>query len=281
MSNEIVEAKESTAISSYLNVESVKQSICNALGNEKEVSKFITSIVSAVSLNPKLGECDRGTLMTAALQGAALKLNPSPQLGQFYMIPYDGRVSFVAGWKGIVQLAMRSGSYKKIVVVAIKKGELKSWNPLTEEIDVEIIEDDEKRDAAETVGYYGMFEYTNGFQKCMYWSKEKMERHAFRYSQAYKTDKSRGWSNSFWSKGFDDMGIKTVLRQLLGKWGMMSIEMEMAFETDMAVITPEGKAIYVDNEPEQQVDAAPKEKKETKAAKSIKEQIVLEEVDDI
>ena len=94
-----------------------------------------------------------------------------------------------AGDKGYIQLALRSGQYKKLNVLSIKEGELLSWDPLNEEIEVKLIEDDTVREKAATIGYYAMFEYTNGFRKCLYWSREKMEAHALRYSKGYSVKK--------------------------------------------------------------------------------------------
>ena len=106
---------------------------------------------------------------------------------------------------------------------------------------VNIIEDDTKREAAKTIGYYAMFELINGFTKSMYWSKETMTTHAKTYSKAY------GTQYSFWSKNFDQMGFKTLLRQLISKWGVMSIELQTAFDNDMAAIKEDGTKEYVDN----------------------------------
>lgn len=149
--------------------------------------------------------------------------------------------------KGYIQLAIRSGQYKKLNVLAIKEGELVRFDPLNEEIEVHLIEDEEEREAAPTIGYYAMFEYTNGFKKAMYWSKKKMEAHALKYSQGYAADKRKGTAWTFWSKDFDGMAYKTMLRQLISKWGIMSIEMQSAIDADMAVINADGTKDYVDN----------------------------------
>ena len=111
------------------------------------------------------------------------------------MVPYDNRnkgmkeAQFQLGYKGYIQLAIRSGYYKKLNVLAIKKGELVKFDPLEEEIEVQLIDDEEQREQAETIGYYAMLEYQNGFKKAIYWSKSKMEQHALKYSQGYKARK--------------------------------------------------------------------------------------------
>ena len=205
----------------------------------------------AVNNNPALQECTNQSILAAALLGESLKLSPSPQLGQYYMVPFNdknkGKVAqFQLGYKGYIQLAIRSGQYKKLNVLAIKEGELIHFDPLNEEIEVKLIEDEEAREQAPTIGYYAMFEYVNGFRKAMYWSKKKMEAHALKYSMGYRAKKGY----TFWEKDFDGMAFKTMLRQLISKWGIMSIEMQTAIDGDMAVINEDGSKDYVENEPE-------------------------------
>lgn len=234
--------------------EGYKNLINNTLGDPKRAAKFVTAITSAVSNNPALQECDASTILSAGLLGEGLNLSPSPQLGQYYLVPFNdnknGRkvAQFQLGYKGYIQLALRSGQYRKLNVVAIKEGELKRFDPLDEEIEVQLIEDDEAREAAPTIGYYAMFEYMNGFKKAMYWSKAKMEAHAKKYSKGYAAKKGY----TFWEKDFDGMAFKTMLRQLISKWGIMSIEMQTAIDGDMAVIHEGNRKEYVeltDDEP--------------------------------
>lgn len=227
-----------------------KNLINNTLGDKDRASRFIASISSAVATNPALQECDAGTILSGALLGESLNLSPSPQLGQYYLVPFNDSkrgckvAQFQLGYKGYIQLAIRSGQYKKLNVLAIKKGELIKYDPLNEEIEVNLIEDEEERENAETIGYYAMFEYTNGFRKSLYWSKPKMEKHALKYSSGYKAKKGY----TYWEKDFDGMAYKTMLRQLISKWGIMSIDMQQAVEKDMATINTDGTYEYVDNE---------------------------------
>lgn len=244
-------------IAAYLSQDAVKNKINEVIGG-KDGQRFISAIVSATTANPALQECSNGSILSAAMLGESLKLSPSPQLGQYYLVPFKdkekGKVAqFQLGYKGYIQLAIRSGQYKKLNVLGIKEGELIRFDPLNEEIEVQLIEDEDAREATETVGYYAMFEYTNGFKKAMYWSKKKMEAHALKYSQGYAADKRKGTSWTFWSKDFDGMAYKTMLRQLISKWGIMSIEMQSAIDADMAVINDDGTKDYVDNQPEPQV----------------------------
>lgn len=231
----------------------MKNLINNTLGDPKRVANYTAAISSAVAVNPDLQLCDPFTIVTASLVGESLGLSPSPQLGHYYMVPFNdknrGKVAtFQMGYKGYIQLAMRSGYYKKLNVVAIKEGELVKYDPLNEEIEVNLIEDDEVREELETIGYFAMFEYLNGFRKTLYWSKKKMHAHAMKYSQGYKSDVQKGNNWTFWSKDFDGMAYKTMLRQLISKWGIMSIELQKAFESDMGVIREDNKVEYVDND---------------------------------
>lgn len=261
MSNSLAQRpKFSVAIRS----DAYKNLINNTLQDPKRASRFIAAVSSAVGATPALQECEAGSIITAALLGESLNLAPSPQLGQFYMVPFkqkekrdrNGKVispemmkaQFILGYKGYIQLAIRSGQYKKINVLEVKDGELVSFDPFTEEIQCRYIEDTDERDAAPTIGYYAMFEYQNGFRKALYWSRKKMMAHADKYSPAFSSlsyeklqkgkipEKDLWKYSSFWYKDFDDMAKKTMLRQLISRWGVMSIEMQQAFEADNSLV---------------------------------------------
>jgi recombination protein RecT len=239
----------------------IQKGIAETIGKEN-VTRFVSSIISAVQATPALKECTNSSILSGAILGESLKLAPSPQLGQFYLVPYDNRkagikqAQFQLGWKGYVQLAIRSGQYASIVASEVKEGELKSFNAITEEFEIEPLTED-KRQKAKTVGYYAMFKLMNGFKKEIYWSKEKMEAHAKQYSAGYQNDLNKGTKYTFWSKSFDDMAKKTMLRQLISKWGIMSIDMQKAYEGDMAVVGEDGSLDYVDNQetPESVIDS--------------------------
>lgn len=248
VNNTLVKNGKSPKFSVAIQSDGYKNLINNTLGDPKRAAKFVTAITSAVSANPQLQDCDAGTILSAGLLGEGLNLSPSPQLGQYYLVPYNDSnnkrkvAQFQLGYKGYIQLAIRSGQYKKLNVLPIKQGELISFNPLEEEINVKLIDDEVKRENTETVGYYAMFEYVNGFKKAIYWSKAKMESHALKYSKGYQ--KKSGYT--FWEKDFDGMACKTMLRQLISKWGIMSIEMEKAITSDMAVLTADGNVEHVE-----------------------------------
>ena len=267
VNNSLARQDQSMKLSVYLQNDAVKKQINQVVGG-KNGTRFISSIVSAVQSTPALQECTSPSIVNAALLGEALNLSPSPQLGQFYMVPFDNKkkgckeAQFQLGYKGYIQLAIRSGYYKKLNVLAIKEGELVRYDPLNEEVEVNLIEDDILREEAPTMGYFAMFEYENGFRKTLYWSKKKMLAHAEKYSFAfYKNGGARSlelleqgkipekdmWKySSFWFKDFDGMALKTMLRQLISKWGIMSIDLQNAIDKDMAVIHEDGKTDYVD-----------------------------------
>ena len=254
--NSLANRQQKTGLTAYLTNDAVKRQINNVVGG-KNGDRFIASIVSAVQVNSDLQECTNPSILSAALLGESLKLSPSPQLGQYYMVPFRNNkkgckeAQFQLGYKGYIQLAIRSGQYKKLNVLAIKDVELVRFDPLNEEIEVNLIDDEEVREEAKTIGYYAMFEYTNGFRKAMYWSKKKMEAHALKYSKGYAAKKGY----TFWEKDFDGMAYKTMLRQLISKWGIMSIDMQNAMESDMAVIHEDGTKDYVDTVSEENIVA--------------------------
>lgn len=239
--------------------------IRNTLADPERAKRFIASITSAVAVNPQLQECETSTIVAGALLGESLNLSPSPQLGQFYLVPFKQKAKydrnrnlispecvnaqFVLGYKGYIQLAVRSGMYRKIIVHEIKDGELIRWDPLMEEFEASFIENEEKRDKTDTIGYYAMFEYVDGFRKTLYWSKDKMLVYADKYSPAFSKDAyvklinneipaNEMWKySSFWYKSFDDMAKKTMIRQLISKWGGMAVEpLRVALEHDNNVL---------------------------------------------
>lgn len=278
------QAENNLPFSTVINSIPYQKMISQTLKDRNTANRFISSIVSAVATSPTLQECTPKSVVAAALLGEALKLSPSPQLGQFYMIPFKQKektdkngnviqqactnVTFVLGYKGYIQLATRSGVFKHINAMPIKEGELINYNPFDDEIELAYTDNDELRETLPTIGYYAMFEYHNGFKKVMYWSKDKMLAHADQYSPAFsaksykdiqegKVSERDMWKySSFWYKDFDGMACKTMLRQLISKWGLMSIDMQKAYEADGGIIGDNGEVSFSDSEREA-VDEAP------------------------
>lgn len=236
-------------LTAYLTKDAVKDQISKVVGG-KDGQRFISAIISATTTNPALQECSNQSILSAALLGESLKLSPSPQLGHYYLVPFNDAkkgksAQFQLGYKGYIQLAIRSGQYKKLNVMAIKEGELEYFDPLNEDIKINLkIENWDERENTPTIGYYAFFELVNGFRKAIYWSKAQMESHAIKYSPGYRAKKGY----TFWEKDFDQMAYKTLLRQLISKWGIMSIELQTAFEGDMAIINEDGSKNYVETD---------------------------------
>ena len=243
--------------------------IASTLRDPARARRFTAAITSAVAVNPALQECDAGTILAGALLGESLNLSPSPQLGQYYLVPFKQKAkydrggnmvrpetttaTFVLGYKGYIQLAIRSGQYKDLEAMEIKQGEYLGRDPETGKAKFQFIEDDDERETLPTIGYMAYFEYnppkgsTTGFRKTIYWSKEKMMTHADTYSKAFSRqgyedlqagrvpEKDMWRYSSFWYKNFDDMARKTLIRHLISHWGIMSIDMQTALEHDDAV----------------------------------------------
>lgn len=276
MSNTALEHRPT--FSAIISTPTYQKLIQKTITDPKRASRFVSSITSAVAVNQTLQECDFNTIISGALLGESLNLSPSPQLGQFYLVPFENRnrnckeAQFILSYRGMIQLALRSGQYKRLNVLAVKAGELISWNPLTEEIQLDLIEDDNVRENTASIGYLASFEYLNGFTKTIYWSREKMESHALRYSKGYATKKGY----TFWEKDFDAMAFKTMLRQLISKWGIMSVEMQTATEADGAVVSDGGEVIQQVDETDSPVIPIKEAPQET--TESQKEQIGLDDV---
>lgn len=250
MGTAVAEQKK-TGMATFLNNDAVKENVMSVVG-EKDYTSFVTAIVSAVQTNKDLAQCTNNSILNAALLGQSLKLSPSPQLGHYYMVKYENKgvaeATFQIGAKGLLQLAMRSGQYRRINVLDVREGELKRYDPFTEQYEFSAIQDPKKREKAAVIGYYAYFELTNGYRKDLYWTYDQMQNHAKQYSKGYKSDLSKGTSYTFWSKNFDEMAKKTMLRQLISKWGVMSTEFQTAYVNDQAVIRENGEADYVDND---------------------------------
>lgn len=258
------------SFNAFINADSIRRRIEKVIGGERG-QRFITAITSAVNTNSSLKECTPDSIFYAALLGETLNLSPSPQLGQYYLVPFNdkkkGKIAqFQLGYKGYIQLAIRTGIYKDIDVIEIREGEYKGRNKTTGKHQFEFIDDEDIRESKLIIGYMAYFEQLNGFSKTIYWTKDKMIRHADKYAPAFnmnatkdkvsyqdfidkKYPKQDEWKySSFWYKNFDQMAFKTLLRQLISKWGNMSIEMQRAYDSDQAIIHEDGSREYIQKE---------------------------------
>lgn len=214
-------------------------------------NSFVNNISSLVANNTALQACDPRSIIYAGIKATVLDLPLDPNLGFAYVIPYANRkagiteAQFQIGYKGFIQLAIRSGQFRTINVTDVKDGEVKHFDLLTGETRFEALP---AREKLPTVGYAAFIRLTNGFEKTLYMTKEEVEAHAYEYSQTYKADKDKGWASSQWSKNFDAMARKTVLKLLLSRFAPLSVEMQQAISSDQAVFnSPDGAPRYADN----------------------------------
>lgn len=209
--------------------------------------EFINNLTAVVTNDKKLQACEPLTLMYAALKATALRLPLDPNLGQAYIVPFKNKklrkveAQLQIGWKGFVQLGIRSGQFLKINVTDIREGELKGYDLMTGEVNVQAVAD---RDSKPIIGYLAYFKLTNGFTKSLYMSAEEMEQHATRYSQSYNGDYKE---LSLWHTDKIAMAKKTVLKLLLKRFAPLSIDMEKAVQADQSVLRGDDKLDYVDN----------------------------------
>lgn len=218
----------------------VKKRFDEILG--KRAPGFISSIISAVKTNPNLSACDPMSVISSAVIAATLDLPINSNLGFAHIVPYSGKAQFQMGWKGFVQLAIRTGQYKTMNAAEVYEGELRSWNRITGEIDIDLT----GRKSNKAVGYVAFFRLVNGFEKYVYMTREEVEEHARRYSKSYSNKAGQ------WSQNFNVMALKTVLKLLLSKYGILSVDMQRALAVDQAVITPTvtGDVMSFDDQPE-------------------------------
>ena len=216
-----------------LNQNSIKKRFNDILG--KKAAGFMSSILSAVNTNPSLKDCEPNSIISAAAIAASLDLPINQNIGFAAIVPYSGRGSFQTMWRGLVQLAMRTGQYKTINVSEVYEGEIKSSNHITGEIDFDL--SGKKSDTI--IGYVAYMKLINGFEKYNYMTKADVEKHGKKYSKSYNTGQ--------WKNDFDSMARKTVIKMLLNKWGILSIEMERALTYDQTTINDKGEPEYIDN----------------------------------
>lgn len=258
MSNQIQTQSNSKApsIKQLLDMDVYKKRINEIMG--KKAASFMASIVNVSNL-PGLKDAEPNSIISSSIVAATLDLPIDQNLGFAYIVPYntkDGdnfikKAQFQMGYKGYIQLAMRTGQYKTINAIEVYKGEISRVNRLTGEIEFNTDESLIDRDIV--TGYIAYYKLLNGFEKMIYMSREEMEKHAKKYSQSYSSKKQWVVNSSLWSTDFDGMAIKTVIKRLLSKYGILSIEMQNAITNDQAVMNNEGSPQYVDNQVKEEI----------------------------
>lgn len=249
-------------MNSMLDGEKLRGRFNELLGNRS--AQFVSSLVSMVNADKNLQQAFYEAPMTviqAGLKAAAFDLPIDQNLGYAYIVPFKNskkddngnwsskmEANFILGWKGMHQLALRTGAYKTINVVDIRDGELKSYNRLTEEADVEFIEDDDLRESKPIIGYLGYYRLVNGAEKTIYMTVKQIENHEKKFRKGSYMGKG-------WRDDFDAMARKTVYRKLIGKWGVMSIQYQSAQEG--ATLAQQMQEEYIDNAPAMVFDTDP------------------------
>lgn len=203
------------------NIKKRFEEILGAKGNQ-----FLASVLQVINGNDNLRTANPMTVYASAMIAATLDLPINQNLGFAWIVPYKGEAQFQMGWKGYVQLAMRTGQYSRLNVTEVFQNQFISYNELTEDLQANFA----KQGEGPVVGYVGYFRLINGFEKTVYWSREKTISHAKKYSKNYNG------KNSIWLSDPDSMGKKTVLKNMLSKWGIMSVEMNKAIQVDQAVV---------------------------------------------
>lgn len=232
-------AREAITLKGMLGSEAVKKRFNELLG--KKAPGFISSLLSVVNNNKLLAKADPVTVISAGAMAAALDLPINQNLGFAYIVPYGGQAQFQMGYKGYIQLAMRTGQYKSINADVVYEGEIKSVNRFTGEFEFG------ERTSNTVVGYMAYFKLVNGFEKYLYMTIEEMQAHAKKFSKNYK-----GGTEKWGLTDFHTMAIKTVLKRLLSKFGILSIEMQgmeqvaIAMANDGGVITDNGDGFDAD-----------------------------------
>jgi recombination protein RecT len=202
----------------------------------KRAASFMSSIVSAVNANAQLKTCDPMSVISAASIAASMELPINSSLGLAHIVPYKGKAQFQVGWKGFVQLALRSGQYKTIHLTPIFEGQIKSMNQFTGEIEFQA-----ESASDQQIGYLLYFKLLNGYEKYFYMTADQIHAHGKKYSASFK----KGYG--LWVDDFEAMALKTVCKLGLSKYGILSLEMQRAIEVDQAEFGDHGETKYVDN----------------------------------
>lgn len=240
-------------VKKLLNTNEMQSRFREILG--QKAPQFMASIVNAVSGNSYLQQCDANSVMAAALVAATLDLPIDSNLGFAAIVPYkvkgEYKAQFIMQYKGFVQLAIRSGYYEKMNYSEVYEDELKSYNPITGEVtfvdDFSKCRQREEGQSDKIIGYYAWFRLRTGFSQEIYMSRAEVDNHARKYSQSYRTDINKNRSLSLWSTDFDIMAKKTVIKRLLSRWGILSVDMQQAIQVDQKVYDQEGTGTYADN----------------------------------
>ena len=231
---------------------STQKYLAEVLGERK--GSFVNNLTALVANTANLQECEPYTVMFAAMKATALNLPLDNSLGFAYVIPYKDNKKgitvgqFQIGYKGLKQLALRTGQFVTINATDVREGELIGRNRLTGEVKFNFEEDEAKRASLPVIGYVSYFRLINGFESTLYMSREEMEAHATRYSQTYRSKYESVRSSSKWSDSFDAMALKTVCKLNISKNAPLSVELADAIKADQSVMRNSAEEYeYIDN----------------------------------
>lgn len=253
MSNEIVVNNDALSeVKRLMKTKDVKSRFNMALG--EKAPQFMISIINAVASNNRLKYCNPNSIMAAAMVAASIDLPVDSNLGFSALVPYNNICQFQMMYKGYIQLAIRTGAYERMNCAEVYGDELEMYNPITGECifteDFSSCKDRKSNDLNKVVGYYAWFRLKSGFVKELYMSKAEITEHAKKYSSAYRKDLYEKTRMSQWSINFDTMAKKTVLKLLLSRWGVLSVNMQRAIEADQKTFDANGNGSYGDNQPD-------------------------------
>lgn len=258
------------SLNSLLSSPAIKNRFDEVLG--KKAPSFVSSIISAVNTNKSLQDCVPMTVVSSAMIAASLDMPINANLGFAYIVPYKNKgvseAQFQIGWKGLVQLALRTAFYKTINATEVYEGQIKKINRFTGEIEF-----NDEATSEKIIGYLLYFKLLNGYEKYVYWTVKECRDHGKKYSKSF----AKGYG--LWVDDFDSMALKTVVKMGLSKYGLLSVEMQKAFEVDQAVVDEEGQVIEFPDAPKDVTPAEtdvkpdtsePEKKIEAKSSKSLK-----------
>jgi len=260
MANEVstTQQNQPQTLQQLMNSGAVMKKLNDVLGSEKKAASFVSSVISVANGNNMLRNCNPMTVLGSAMVAATLDLPVVPTLGLAYIVPYKGQCQFQLGYKGLIELAERSGQFKNIIDEVVYEGQLVRKNKFTGEYEF----DEDAKTSDKVIGYMARMDLINGFSKTIFWTKEEVEAHATKFSQAFRAKRGTPWVSDF-----DAMARKTVLKALFAKYAPKSVAIQNAIKFDQAVVKPNDSLTdedlqidsydvqYQDNEPMQEAVA--------------------------
>ncbi len=256
MANDVTTQQQNQpqSLQQLMNSGAVMKKLNDVLGSEKKAASFVSSVISVANGNNMLRNCNPITVLGSAMVAATLDLPVVPTLGLAYIVPYKGQCQFQLGYKGLIELAERSGQFKNIIDEVVYEGQLVKKNKFTGEYEF----DEDAKTSDRVIGYMARMDLVNGFSKTIFWTKEEVEAHANKFSQAFRSKRGTPWISDF-----DAMARKTVLKALFAKYAPKSVAIQNAIKFDQAVVKPNENLTdedlqidscevqYMDNEPAQ------------------------------